>query len=425
VDDQVKSACKKLMDLAKRYGVAKEDVNDTIHLRSEAEKLENERRRGTVNDENYKVESRKISDRVFALTSVVTQRARDQSRAPAELAESIQKSAAARITVETRVPFYEAMRRYAEARAADTVVFRCENLGKRFAKGDAFALEGVNLELRKGEVTGLLGVNGSGKSTLLRLIAGTLLASEGKREYPALKCRAEDWVVLRRKIAFVEQRPERWPDTVLENLIRQAASFGLTGKTGREEVDFILGRLGLEAYADKPWQKLSGGYRTRVELAKAMLSRPAMLVLDEPLAPLDIPAQLEFLDDLRGFARSPESPMPVLLSSQHVYEVEAVADQMLVLNDGKVVFAGRTQDIGQDRDRNWFEITCDQSADDLACALTSCQVMRIHLLGAKSYAILTHKDVTADFVLGELHTSRISVTYFRDASHSTRRFLDS
>ncbi|HMO03707.1 MAG TPA: ABC transporter ATP-binding protein [Kiritimatiellia bacterium] len=424
VADQVGRACKRLMDLAKRYSLEQRIVIDTYLPRRDAAVLEGDFRRGIITPSDYAVQSRILMKRVLELTYEVADAIRKCTSAPKDIYALAQQSARSSVAVSGTVPFFEAAKRRAESRASDQVVFRCENLGKSFARADAFHLHEVNLELSKGQVTGLLGVNGSGKSTLLRIIAGTLKASTGKREYPALCCEPTDWITLRRKIAFVEQRPEKWPGTVIDVLIRQAACFGRTGVAGRENVDFILHRLGLEPHAGKSWFALSGGYRTRVELAKALLSYPTMLILDEPLAPLDIPAQLEFLDDLRSVAHSPESPIPVILSSQHVYEVETVADQMIVLNEGKVSYVGPTKDIGINRPMNAFEITCAHATDSLIRALNSCKVKSIEMLGASSYLITTEINILADDLLTQLRNANISVAYFRDVSQSCRRFLD-
>lgn len=426
VADQLVGAGSLLMDLAKfaeDYGLEKSIVRAARIARSEASDLVVRQRKGMIADDDYQVEARQLTDRVLALTDEVEQTAITTLKQPAPVTPDAPTTTP---QITERIEWHKAADKFAAARAEELqIIFRCENLGKRFAKKDAFALSGVTLTLRKGEITGLLGVNGSGKSTLLRIIVGSLQASEGTRAYPGLKCRANDWVTLRRRIAYVPQRPEPWPGTTLEVLIRQAACFGLTGAAGRDEVDFILDRLGLSDYTDKPWYNLSGGYRTRVELAKAMLSRPAMLVLDEPLAPLDIPAQMDFLEDLRRFATSAKAPMPVLLSSQHIYEVEAVADHMLVLDDGKVSYNGPTSDAGKNRNMNWFEISTSNSTDELVCALTDCEVSRIHKLGGTTYMLITDLSINAEMVLKALTDSRIALNHFRDASHSCRRFLES
>ncbi len=114
---------------------------------------------------------------------------------------------------------------------------------------------------------------------------------------------------------------------------------------------------------------MSGGYRTRFELAKALISRPKLLILDEPLAPLDVLAQLLFLRDVKELAASKRQPLAVIISSQHLYEIEAVADKLVFLNDGVLEFYGRPEEIGADRWENTFELVTPVSAEALRQAL--------------------------------------------------------
>ena len=217
------------------------------------------------------------------------------------------------------------------------VVFRGVGVSKRYKRGFRdFGLNGINLELHAGQITGLVGVNGSGKTTLMQIVRGALRADGGQIEYPELTRENSSWEHIRRQIAWVPQHLPSWPGYVVDNLHLRAAQFGVRGKKNIDEVEWLLHRLDLADFRRARWNDLSGGYRMRFALARALLSSPRLLVLDEPLAHLDILAQQLFLRDLKAISLSSERPLPVLMSSQHLYEVESLADQLLFLNNGRL-----------------------------------------------------------------------------------------
>jgi len=256
------------------------------------------------------------------------------------------------------------------------------------------------------------------------MVAGLLEPTGGQREYPELRCGPNSWVTIRRSIAFVAQRPERWTGTVDDALMLQAACFGDTGQKGKGLVDFYIARLGLTRHRHFTWGQLSGGYRTRFELAKAMLSHPKMLVLDEPLAALAIPSQMSFLRDIQDFATAFSPKMPVLISSQHIYEIEAFADHMIVIQDGKPIYNGPTRSVGENRAVNGFEISCDLDATALASVLADCALKSIQKLGSTDFFITTEVPVTGRQVIGTLTLANAQVRHFRDVSRSVRMFFE-
>jgi ABC-2 type transport system ATP-binding protein len=297
-------------------------------------------------------------------------------------------------------------------------------LTKRYGMAGPNIIEGLDVELLNGEITGVIGLNGSGKTTFLRMVAGSLEATSGQRRYPELKCSPNSWVTIRRNIAFVAQRPDRWSGTVEDALTLHSACFGRTAEEGAKHVDFYISRLGLSPYRHHTWGQLSGGYRTRFELAKAMLSNPKMLVLDEPLAALDVPAQLHFLTDLQDFATDFAKPMPVLISSQHIYETEAVAKRMIVIRDGKAIYNGLTNELGKDRTINGFEISCNLDTPKLTAALSGCHLKSIQKVGPQESFVITDVSVAADRILVALGAANATIRHFRDASRSSRMYFE-
>ena len=223
--------------------------------------------------------------------------------------------------------------------AERTVVARMVDVRKRYGRG-GFNLGPVTFALNLGEITGVVGMNASGKTTLVNILRGAIKHDSGHLEYPLLDVASRDWVAIKTQIGFASQRPDRWFGRLRWNLNYTAAAFGVTGKANTEMVDWYLNRYGLADYEDATWDRISGGYRTRFELVRALLVRPRLLILDEPLAFLDIVTQQIFLADVRSIASALDRPVSVIMTSQHLYEVEAIADRMVILDDGKCLFSG-------------------------------------------------------------------------------------
>jgi len=245
------------------------------------------------------------------------------------------------------------------------VVFQCRDLARKYEHG-SFRLGPISLELRAGEITAIVGRNASGKTTFLRLINGELRPDSGHLTYPMLQSVGDDWLTVKSKVAFVPQLPERWYGRLRNNLNFVAASYGARGLTNRELVDWQLARYGLQEYENAQWDQISGGYKIRFELARALIAQPKLLLLDEPLAYLDVITRQRFLIDLRAIASSLENPIPIVVTSQHLYEIEAIADQLVILDDGKSAFAGRLDDLARSASRVVIEISLKAAKSDVA-----------------------------------------------------------
>lgn len=204
-------------------------------------------------------------------------------------------------------------------------------LVKRFRKG-AFTLGPVDVQVAPGHILGLVGENGNGKTTLLRLLAADLAPDAGQLDWGAT---ARDPYALRSQLAYIPQRPHPWGGRLMDHLQFAARSHGVVGEANRCLVELVIARLSLRPFRGHQWKQLSSGYKMRFELARALLTQPCVLLLDEPLANLDINAQQTLLSDLQSLARSPWRPMALVLSSQQLYEVEKVADAVLFLEHGQ------------------------------------------------------------------------------------------
>ena len=304
--------------------------------------------------------------------------------------------------------------------ATKRLVFQGTQLTKTFnAGGHRFQLGPVDLELRTGEITGLVGENGNGKTTLLRQVAGLLDHSGGAKTYPDAPTHP---YLIRQTIAWIPQRSTRWYGTLLQNLRFVAAVHGITGQANADRVNYTLHRLGLTRFQHLTWKQLSSGYKLRFELAKMVVWRPRILVLDEPIANLDLQAQQLFLQDLKHLAASPRNPISVILSSQQLHEIEAIADNIIFLKNGKAMFSGAAASFDQDRSSNVFEIKGEFDRERLRNAIGATNVLAIDDTGL-ILRLTTPRQVTSKEVLKAIGRAELDVSYFRDISTSTRKLF--
>ena len=303
------------------------------------------------------------------------------------------------------------------------VVFSCDNVKKAYKKSD-FTLSDISLDLKEGEITGIVGENGNGKSTLLKIIAGELLTDEGTISYGELDDTkgVKNWPLIKSRISFLEQDLPIIRGNIRKSLQFGASLRGLKGRRNTEEVNYIINRLGLKGLEDAVWKNLSGGYRLRFALAKVLVSKPRLLVLDEPLANLDINTQMLVLNDLRNMTDITGNRMSVVISSQNLEEVEAVADKMLVIKKGRIEFYGRSSDIGIERTANTFEIKSPIEKGELQMKLSGINYTSMYDNGF--FFIINAPIETDKFsFLKYCSDQNIVLDYFNDISSSVKKFI--
>jgi len=211
---------------------------------------------------------------------------------------------------------------------------RTDRLTKRF--GDVTAVDSVSFTVAEGSVTGLLGGNGAGKTTTISMLLGLLLPTSGTVEVLGADMVRHRHAVLPRmnfSSPYVEL-PHRL--TVRENLTVYGHLYGLSGV--RHRVEELAEALDLTKFLKRPSGSLSAGQKTRVALAKALLNRPELLLLDEPTASLD-PDTADWIRTYLERYRA-ESGATILLASHNMLEVERLCDDVLMLRQGSIVDRG-------------------------------------------------------------------------------------
>lgn len=305
------------------------------------------------------------------------------------------------------------------------VVADLQGVGKTFVRGSfSFSLKPISLKLTTGEITGIVGENGNGKTTLLRIMAGELARDQGQIRYPAFSADPDDWYHIRHQIGYIAQHSTPWHGQLRDNLAFTAAIHGIRGSANNRAVDFILQRLGLTQYATAAWNEISGGYKLRFELARALVWRPMLLVIDEPMAHLDINTQQMFLQDLRYLTDSLRFPMATVISSQHLHEVERIADRIIFIRNGEAIYNGSMEAFGQDRADNLFEIAAAATRQELSDILAPIAGIRVEAAGDRML-LRTSPDVTSAQVLHLITGAGVEVGFFRNISASTVRLFNS
>jgi ABC-2 type transport system ATP-binding protein len=207
--------------------------------------------------------------------------------------------------------------------------------GLRVRRGGALVLPAVTLSVARGRVTGLLGPSGSGKTTLMRAIVGVQLVESGSISVLGLPAGEP---ALRRRVAYVTQSPSVYGDlTVLENVRHFAHVLGVPAG----EAECALEVVGLAPLAGRVVRVLSGGERSRVSLASALLGGPDVLVLDEPTVGLDPVLRRDLWQVFHELADAGST----LLVSSHVMDEAERCDELVLLREGAVVATGSPSEL--------------------------------------------------------------------------------
>jgi ABC-2 type transport system ATP-binding protein len=241
-----------------------------------------------------------------------------------------------------------------------------EGLEKSY--GPHKVLDGMDLSVLPGQIVALLGPNGAGKSTFASIVADLCRPDAGSVTLGGLKA-TENPFAARRHLGFVPQDIALYPSlTARQNLHLYGALMGLSGRTLRERARHVAGLLGIEALLDCPVRQLSGGQKRLVHIAPAILHEPAVLLLDEPTAGLDIPGRAHLLDVVRQLAASGTA---VLYSTHYLTEVEELDATVAILDGGRIVACDALSTLIAAHGRSFLELRFDGSAPSLPDAVTT------------------------------------------------------
>jgi ABC-2 type transport system ATP-binding protein len=209
--------------------------------------------------------------------------------------------------------------------------------------GDLCAVDGIDLDVRRGEITGLLGPNGAGKTTTMRMLTGYLEPTSGAIRVDRLDT-STDMLPIKRLMGYLPESAPLYHNMLVYDYLDYVARIrGLAGQKKDGRIRAMVDLCGLRGIMHKPVGELSKGLKQRVGLAHAMIDDPEILVLDEPTSGLDPNQIVEIRDIIRAIGRD----KTIILSTHILSEAEATCDRIVIIDRGRIVADGSTEMLKQ------------------------------------------------------------------------------
>lgn len=233
------------------------------------------------------------------------------------------------------------------------VTIRADRLSKIY--GQFAALHDVSFEVRKGTVAAFLGPNGAGKSTTMKILTGFSSPTSGRAEVLGFDpSDADTRLELARRLGYLPESGPLYRDMTPQESLEFVSSIRKLDRSAKR-IDDVVSRCAIGEVLHKPIDKLSKGFRQRVGMAQALLHDPEVLILDEPTSGLD-PLQIR---EVRALIRELGQEKTILLSTHILQEVEAVADDVVFVYNGKIVFTGSKDELVESGaiEERFYELT--------------------------------------------------------------------
>jgi ABC-2 type transport system ATP-binding protein len=218
-------------------------------------------------------------------------------------------------------------------------VIKARGLARQFkVRGHTIdAVQGVDIDIERGELVGFLGPNGAGKSTTLRMLTTLLRPTAGDAVVAGCDL-LSDPAGVRKQIGYVAQGHGAGDDQrVLDELVLQGRLYGLSAAASRQRTDRVVDQFDLTAVTDRLAGKLSGGQKRRLDIAMGVLHNPGLLFLDEPSTGLDPQSRSNLWEHIRALR---ESGTTIFLTTHYLDEADALCDRILVIDHGRIVAEG-------------------------------------------------------------------------------------
>jgi len=209
------------------------------------------------------------------------------------------------------------------------------------------ALDGIDLQVREGELFGILGPNGAGKTTLIKILVTLLLPSSGEAWVDGLDL-LKDFKKLRHRIGMVSGGENSGYGLlrVREQLWMFSQFYGLPSKPMRRRIDELLESLGLAEYGDRKISELSSGMRQKMNLVRGLMTDPRVLFLDEPTVALDVGAARDLRREVRRWMDQ-DPTRTVILTTHYMQEADELCDRIAIVNRGRIVAMGTPEELKQ------------------------------------------------------------------------------
>ena len=231
---------------------------------------------------------------------------------------------------------------------------------------DVPALQGINIDISKGEFFGLLGPNGAGKTTTINILTGLVFKDKGtclvfNQDIVA------DYRYTRSKIGIAAQELSvDWFFTIEKLLYFQAGYYGISTKSAKNKVDELLNRLGLDKKRNSRLRQLSGGMKRRFQIAKALVHDPDILILDEPTAGVDVElrhALWKYLKELHHDGKT------ILLTTHYIEEAELLCENVAIIDEGKILKEGSPKQLTKELGKSGVTVQTGQNINNIESLL--------------------------------------------------------
>ncbi|MBI3695386.1 MAG: ABC transporter ATP-binding protein, partial [Acidobacteria bacterium] len=285
---------------------------------------------------------------------------------------------------------------------AETAIGAYE-LRKRF--GSFEAVKGVTLEVRYGEIYGLLGANGAGKTTVIKMLCGLLEPTRGKVRLMG-KTRRLRRGSLRRQMGYMSQKFSLYDDlTIAQNLDFYAGVYGVPPQWRAARRQLVLEMAGLEKGANLLTGRLPGGWKQRVAFGAAIMHEPRVLFLDEPTSGVDPLARRSFWRLIHELA---DEGVAVLVTTHYLEEAEQ-CNRLGLMADGELIAQGTPREVKNQMREHLLEVETDQPQRALAVLAEHHGRHRVSLFGAWLHVVVEHPDRGAEEVKAQLDGAGLAV----------------
>jgi ABC-2 type transport system ATP-binding protein len=268
-----------------------------------------------------------------------------------------------------------------------SVAIAARNLSRVFGKFQA--VSNLNLEIRYGEVYGLLGANGAGKTTAIKMLCGLLPISSGEISLAGETGNLRN-AALRRRIGYMSQKFTLYDDlTILQNLQFYSGVYGIPLRQQQSKINWVLAISGLEGQGDLMTGKLPGGWKQRVSFGASVMHEPEILFLDEPTSGVDVLARQQFWQLINDFARNGTA---ILVTTHYMAEAEQ-CNRMCFMVAGRKVKEGSASDIKSAQLGQLFEVRVAQLQPSYDLLRTQLDPWRVSIFGDRLHIVLDRPDV--------------------------------
>jgi ABC-2 type transport system ATP-binding protein len=296
---------------------------------------------------------------------------------------------------------------YNKAAPEGRIAIGAYNLRKVF--GDFQAVKGVNLEIRYGEIYGLLGANGAGKTTTIKILCGLLEPSSGKISL-AGQTRNLRSNELRRRIGYMSQKFTLYDDlTVVQNLEFYCGVYGVARHLRRTKIDWVLATCGLVGRETMLTGQLPGGWKQRVAFGASVMHEPEILFLDEPTSGVDPLARRQFWRLIEEFARAGTA---VLVTTHYLEEAEH-CNRMGFMVAGEVVTQGSPSQIKAEQPGQLFELVTNRTQAVADLLKTQLEPWRVSIFGESLHLVLDAPDVDIPALRSTLQEAQLEIHSLR------------